>query len=181
MKLKILKYFHLIGSEPAVRGMMISQSVLAYNVGIFIVLGFGAILSWRQVSFICALFPISCCIAILLVIFLLFSMLFFNLKFEILLIYFGIWLLLPKQIGFITSSIAILNWLECHWLYWFSLPSRCRNRRLGCCQKIDQKMLKGPCNGFAAAFHHKLSIMNSLTCNNSVRSHKRAPHVPSNL
>lgn len=52
--------FCLFESESSLRGRLASLSVMSFNLGILIVMGFGAILSWRQVSFICGLFPICC-------------------------------------------------------------------------------------------------------------------------
>lgn len=49
------------------RGMMSTIAVMSYNFGIFIVLGFGLTFSWRQVAWICAMFPFSCLIAVLFV------------------------------------------------------------------------------------------------------------------
>lgn len=54
-------------SEPSVRGMMSTIAVMSYNFGIFIVLGFGLIFSWRKVAMICALFPLSCLVAVMFV------------------------------------------------------------------------------------------------------------------
>lgn len=54
-------------SEPSVRGMMSTIAVMSYNFGIFIVLGLGLALSWRQVAWICAIFPFSCLMAVLFV------------------------------------------------------------------------------------------------------------------
>lgn len=67
IKVFFLQFFHKI-SEPSVRGMMSTIAVMSYNFGIFIVLGFGLMLPWRQVAFICALFPFSCLMAVLFVI-----------------------------------------------------------------------------------------------------------------
>lgn len=69
IKVFFLQFFHKI-SEPSVRGMMSTIAVMSYNFGIFIVLGFGLMLPWRQVAFICALFPFSCLMAVLFVIYL---------------------------------------------------------------------------------------------------------------
>lgn len=49
------------------RGMMSTIAVMSYNFGIFIVLGFGLMFSWRHVAFICAFFPLSCLVAVLFV------------------------------------------------------------------------------------------------------------------
>lgn len=46
---------------------MSTIAVMSYNFGIFIVLGLGLTLSWRQVACICAIFPFSCLIAVLFV------------------------------------------------------------------------------------------------------------------
>lgn len=49
------------------RGQLSTIALMSYNLGILIVLGFGLILKWRQVAFICALFPLSCLFAVLFV------------------------------------------------------------------------------------------------------------------
>lgn len=48
---------------------MATIAVISYNLGIFSVLSLGAILSWRHVSLVCALFPICCLIAVFFVIY----------------------------------------------------------------------------------------------------------------
>lgn len=59
----------MVCSEPMVRGMMMTFSLVSHNFGLFVVLTAGAILSWRQVALICALFPIVCLVAVFFVIF----------------------------------------------------------------------------------------------------------------
>lgn len=56
-----------IQSEPSIRGTIITITTMAFNLGIFTVLALGAILPWRRVAFICAIFPICCFIAVLFV------------------------------------------------------------------------------------------------------------------
>lgn len=51
-------------SEPSIRGTIITIGSTSTSVGIFIAMAFGAVLSWRQVAFICALFPFACLIAV---------------------------------------------------------------------------------------------------------------------
>lgn len=55
-------------SEPSVRSTLASMTVFAYTFGFFIVMGLGAVFSWRQVSLICAVVPVCCLIAVLFVI-----------------------------------------------------------------------------------------------------------------
>lgn len=51
-------------SQPSIRGTIITIASTATAAGIFIAMAFGTILSWRQTSFICALFPMACFIAV---------------------------------------------------------------------------------------------------------------------
>lgn len=46
---------------------MMIMSLISYNLGVFIILSIGSVFSWRQVAFICALFPFSTMIAVFLV------------------------------------------------------------------------------------------------------------------
>lgn len=60
-------------SEPSIRGAMITMALLSHQAGFLVVFGFGMIFSWRQVAFICALFPFSCFVTVLFVSVTLFS------------------------------------------------------------------------------------------------------------
>lgn len=51
-------------SEPEARGTLLTISGFSLNFGIFLVLGLGALMPWRQVSFICAVCPLACLIAV---------------------------------------------------------------------------------------------------------------------
>lgn len=43
---------------------MITINNLSLTVGMFITMAFGSVLSWRHVAFVCALFPMSCVVAV---------------------------------------------------------------------------------------------------------------------
>lgn len=50
--------------QPSIRGTVITIGGISTSVGIFIAMAFGAVLSWRQVAFVCAIFPLACLIAV---------------------------------------------------------------------------------------------------------------------
>lgn len=59
-----LFFFSPTYSEPSIRGTVITIAGTSTSVGIFIAMACGAVLSWRQVAFICAVFPFACLLAV---------------------------------------------------------------------------------------------------------------------
>lgn len=63
-----MRYFNLEKflpySQPSVRGTVITIGGISTSVGFFIAMAFGAVLSWRQVAFVCAIFPLICLTAV---------------------------------------------------------------------------------------------------------------------
>lgn len=103
-------------------------------------MGFGAILSWRQVSFICALFPICCLITIYFVI--------YDCSFS----FYLIWRSCFMSNLFFNSS--------------FRFSRRYPSRPTGSLQTIVQKMPKNHCNGFVDGCRRLPFTKNSLICEN---------------
>lgn len=54
-------------SEPSIRGSLSTAGLLTHQTGFLVVFGLGLVCSWRQIAFVCALFPISCFISVLFV------------------------------------------------------------------------------------------------------------------
>lgn len=54
-------------SEPSIRSALSAAGLLSHQTGFLIVFGLGLIFPWRQIAFICALFPLSCFVSVLFV------------------------------------------------------------------------------------------------------------------
>lgn len=54
-------------SDANIRGALSTAGLLTHQTGFLVVFGLGLMFSWRQIAFICALFPISCFVSVLFV------------------------------------------------------------------------------------------------------------------
>lgn len=122
-------------SEPEVRGTLLTISGFFSNFAIFLVLGLGSFLPWRQISFICAVCPLACLIAVSFVSFIQ-SSIWYNQQILLLNVTSRIWADACAS-AYALCTQSSLNQFVC----------RFQNHRIGYCQKIVQKMRKNHYNG----------------------------------